>query len=323
MNDWKSILRTNLRSIDALLNFLHLDLDYKKNLSLSSSFALNLPLRLAKKISKNNLSSDPIFRQFVPLKEEEASIEGYVKDPVKDCDAVKEKKLLQKYQGRALLLTSSACAMHCRYCFRQNFPYESDYGFDASLEYLKKDSSIHEIILSGGDPLSLSNARLGNLIYELENIPHIQRLRFHSRFLIGIPERLDTGLQKILKNCKLQIFFVFHINHPKELDEDVLISIERLKGLKIPILNQSVLLKGVNDQLSILEKLHEDLINVGIIPYYLHQLDPVLKTAHFNVPIEKGKDLVQKLQKSLSGYAIPKYVQEIPNRESKTLLHMI
>lgn len=319
MKDWKSILRTNLRSIDALLDFLKLEEKDRKKLSITPTFPVNIPLRLAKKISKDFIN-DPIFRQFVPLAEEEFNTEGYVLDPVDDCAAIKENKLLQKYPRRALLLTTSACAMHCRYCFRQNFPYTKEYGFENALKHLEKDSSIHEIILSGGDPLSLSNAKLGSLIYSLEQIPHIKRIRFHSRFLVGIPERLDVGFKKILENCPLQIFFIFHINHPKELDDGLLHTIEELKRLKIPLLNQSVLLKGVNDTFCVLKELQEKLINCGVMPYYLHQLDPVVKTAHYQVPIAKGKALIKKLQAELSGFAIPKYVQEIPNRSSKTPL---
>ena len=283
-------------------------------------FVLNLPRRLASKIAKDTLD-DPILRQFVPLTDETIETPGFVKDPVQDCSFKKTDKLLHKYEGRALLLASSACAMHCRYCFRQNFPYETEEkSFDAEIEYLKKDQSISEIILSGGDPLSLSDGALANLFSALENIHHIQRIRFHSRFPIGIPERIDNSFLDISMRTQKQIFFCIHVNHPLELDDDVRAALKKIQRLGIPVLNQSVLLKGVNDSGITLLALSQALLNTGVIPYYLHTLDPVQGTGHFAIPEKKGLSLIDHLQTHLSGFGVPRLAREEPGKPSKTFI---
>ena len=267
--------------------------------------------------------NDPILKQFLPTLEEELEIKDFISDPVGDLQAKKESKLLHKYHGRALLVCTSACAMHCRYCFRQNFPYEKNASraFDKEIQVLEEDSSISEVLLSGGDPLSLSNTVLSELIAHLSSIPHIKRLRFHSRFPIGIPERIDEDFLKILSHTNLQVVFVIHCNHPDELDADNLEALKKIQKLGIPVLNQSVLLRNVNNSAKTLHSLCEKLIDNGIIPYYLHQLDRVQGAAHFEVSEEEGLKLIQELQKKLPGYAVPKYVREISGELSKTPLY--
>jgi EF-P beta-lysylation protein EpmB len=234
---------------------------------------------------------------------------------------VKEKKLLQKYQGRSLLVTTKACVMNCRFCFRQNFDYErEDKTFKKELAYLKNDPSISEIILSGGDPLSLSNSHLSELFKELENIPHLKRLRFHTRFPLGIPERLDAELLGLLAGLRFQTVFVIHCNHPAELDETVLAKLKEVQKLGIPVLSQTVLLKNVNDRVEVLKELFERMVDFGIQPYYLHQLDPVEGAAHFEVSEDIGRNLIRELAGMLPGYAVPRYVKEIPNELSKSPL---
>jgi KamA family protein len=206
--------------------------------------------------------------------------------------------------------------MHCRYCFRKNYPYESS-NFTQELELIKADTSLEEIILSGGDPLSLSDEKLFDLLETLEAIPHLKRIRFHTRFLIGIPERIHEGFLKKLKTLKKQVIFVIHVNHVQELDEDIFNACHDLLGCKIPVLSQTVLLKGVNDNLPSLIELFKTLVNHGIMPYYLHQLDPIEGGAHFEVPLNDGLKLYHKLQDHLPGYAVPRYVQEIPHKKSK------
>jgi EF-P beta-lysylation protein EpmB len=317
MNHWQHILRTNIRSVTQLCDFLELQPTQRKTVIEKKRFGLNIPLRLAKKMTKGTLS-DPLFLQFVPQESELIHNEAYIKDPVEDCSFRRSAKLLTKYQGRALLLASSACAMHCRYCFRQHFDYASTKEFSQELAYIQNDTSLKEVILSGGDPLSLSNDLLFSLIQEVESIKHITRIRFHSRFLIGVPERVDEGFLNLFRKTRLQFYFVLHYNHPRELDEDIVMAIRQLQKEGVVFLNQAVLLKGVNDSLETLEALAESCIDHGIIPYYLHQLDRVEGTTHFEVDRETGKRLVEELRSRTSGFGQFRYVEEIPHALSKT-----
>ncbi len=316
---WKKILRTNFTQIEKLTSFLLLDDASQEKILNKPKFALNLPLRLAEKIQKNDLS-DPILKQFLPSINELNDDPEFVRDPVGDVNCKTSTKLLHKYEGRVLLVTTSACAMHCRYCFRQNFDYDigKDFLFSEELKIIAQDETIHEVILSGGDPLSLSNEILKNLIGHLSQIKHIKRLRFHTRFPIGIPERIDEDFLTILNNCPMQIFFVLHINHPNELDNEIFLKVRLLQTVRVVVLNQSVLLYGVNDDADTLVKLSEMLVNQGILPYYLHQLDRVQGSKHFEVEEEKGRALIKEMSKKLSGYAIPKYVREIEGEPNKT-----
>ncbi len=316
---WKQILRKNFLDLDQLACFLQLSSAQVKKLFARPRFILNLPLRLAEKIEKGNLQ-DPIFRQFVPLSEEGISANGFLTDPVGDILCRSEKKLLRKYQGRVLLVTTGACAMHCRYCFRQNFDYEVVKGFESELKNIADDPSINEVILSGGDPLSLDDSTLGDLLKKLANIPHVRKIRFHTRFPVGIPERINESFLNLLKSIRLQFWFIVHVNHPRELDESVLLALKSVQMLGIPVLNQSVLLKGVNDHPDVLIELSSRLVDHGIIPYYLHQLDRVSGSAHFEVSKQKGKRLMKILTEKLPGYAVPKYVCEISGMPSKTAI---
>jgi EF-P beta-lysylation protein EpmB len=315
---WRQIQRDNFTDWKKLLSFLEFDLSKAHLVLPQSKFPLNLPLRLAEKIEKGNWN-DPILRQFIPTTEELKPSPLFVLDPVADSAFRSKPKLLHKYHGRALLLCSSACAMHCRFCFRHHFDYETkDKLFIEELSAIAQEPSITEIILSGGDPLSLSNAQLQYLLEELEKIPHLKRIRFHTRFPMGIPERIDSAFLHILSSCKKQIVFIIHCNHAQEFDEDIFHYLKKVQQLGIPILTQSVLLRGINDDVQTLKNLFELLVNHGIMPYYLHQLDRVQGAAHFEVTEEKGKFLIHQLNALLPGYAIPKYVREIANQPSKT-----
>jgi lysine 2,3-aminomutase len=316
---WRDIQRQNFTDWKKLLSFLELD-QISDDILKKSPFSLNLPQRLARKIEKGR-SDDPLLLQFLPTTRELERNEQFVMDPVGDKGAAKTSKLLHKYQGRALLVMTSACAMHCRFCFRQHYAYEKEQkSFERELDQIAKDSSLSEIILSGGDPLSLSNEVLGALIEKLSAIPHLKRVRWHTRFPIGIPERIDEGFLSILQSSRLQTIFVIHCNHARELDEEIIKALKNIQQLGYPVLCQSVLLKGVNDTITTLQTLFESLVNVGIIPYYLHQLDRVQGAAHFEVPLEEGKKLIEQLRSYLPGYAIPSYVAEIPQEPSKTPL---
>lgn len=321
---WRQIQRSNITRLDDLCDFLELPGELRERLQNFPKFPLNLPRRLASKIQKGTLD-DPLARQFLPLQEELIITPNFLKDPVEDGEFQLTPRLLQKYQGRALLLASGACAMHCRYCFRQNYDYEPSTddkaaGFEKELSLIANDTSLHEVILSGGDPLSLSNQRLIPLLQAISNIPHIERLRFHTRFPIGIPERLDEALLQVCQNLRPSLWVVLHINHPNELDSDVLKALDSWRRSGAILLCQSVLLRDVNDNIQTLLTLFKLLTRHGISPYYLHQLDRVQAAAHFEVDPENGKVLMEQLQALLPGYSIPRFVKEIPGKPSKTTL---
>jgi KamA family protein len=210
--------------------------------------------------------------------------------------------------------------MHCRYCFRQHFAYDSSKSFDSELGLIEQDLSIHEVILSGGDPLSLSDEALEQMLGRLSVLPHIRRIRFHTRFPIGIPERIDDRFLELIGAVPQQVYVVIHCNHPRELDADIFDRLKALQKLGCIILNQAVLLRGVNDESAALIQLAESLANQGIGFYYLHQLDRVQGSAHFEVDDRKGRALVQEMAKALPGYAVPKFVREIPGQPGKSLL---
>ena len=315
---WRQIQRNNFTSLSKLASFLELSSSQKSRLLEHPNFSLNLPQRLAQKIDKQTLD-DPILRQFVPLIDETASNGDFTLDPVGDRLVMCTPKLLHKYQGRMLLVTSSACAMHCRFCFRKNFPYETTTAdFSQEIAHIAADPSIREIILSGGDPLSLSNESLESLFTSLGTIEHVHRLRIHTRFPIGIPERIDEAFLSLLENHPQKIFIVLHVNHPREIDVDLIKALRPIQRLGIPLLSQTVLLKGINDDEATLCSLYESLVDGGIVPYYLHLLDHVAGSAHFEVSAERGLQLIRYLQEHLSGYAVPRLVREIAGRPSKT-----
>jgi len=268
--------------------------------------------------------TDPLLRQVLPIEEELQQVEGFSADPVGDETAKQQPGLIQKYQGRVLLITTGTCAIHCRYCFRRHYPYDTEpKSLDAwrpALKQIADDSSIHEVILSGGDPLSLSDARLAQLVEELDRIPHLRRLRIHSRLPIVIPDRVTNEMLDWLTSNHMQPYFVLHANHANELSSDVLRAIQLLRESGVTLLNQSVLLKGVNDSLDVLADLCEKLSDHGVLPYYLNQLDRVQGAAHFEVPEDKGLQLITALRKKLPGYAVPSFVREISGEAHKVVL---
>jgi len=268
---------------------------------------------------------DPLLLQVLPTSLELSDAEGFTSDPVNDLEFRKAPGLLQKYDGRALLIATGSCAVHCRYCFRRNYPYTAEpHRLDdwvPALEILRKDSSIREVLLSGGDPLMLTDQRLGDLIRHLEDIPHLRRLRIHSRLPIVLPDRVTPELLDILTGTRLNVVMVVHSNHAAELAGDCAAAIQRLtSGLSGMVLNQAVLLRGVNDSVEALCALSERLIELRVIPYYLHQLDRVSGTAHYEVSLETGRRLVAELRRRLPGYAVPRYVREVAGELHKTVI---
>jgi EF-P beta-lysylation protein EpmB len=239
----------------------------------------------------------------------------FTTDPVGDRLAKRTPGLLHKYNGRVLLVTTGACAIHCRYCFRRHYPYaETPRGIEAwqpALAAVADDDSVHEVILSGGDPLTLVDSLLAELTIRLAEIPHLRRLRLHTRLPVLIPERVTDDLLSWLRGTRLVPWVVVHVNHPAELDKPVGEALTRLIDAGIPVLNQAVLLRGVNDDLETLVELSERLIQLRVMPYYLHQLDRVAGAAHFEVPVEMGRVLIEQMRARLPGYAVPRYVEEV------------
>jgi len=314
---WRRIQRQSFTQLDTLADFLQLTVEQRKLLASFCTLPLLVPRRLAEKMNKETLD-DPLLKQFVPLREENQLTFDFQEDPLEEQKATITSRLLKKYQGRVLLLCTAACGMHCRFCFRQHLEKSCEPIFSEELAHIAGDKSIREVILSGGDPLALSNEALGSLLQQLGEIPHLSRVRFHTRFPIGIPERIDKNLLSILSESKLQVWFVTHINHPLELDRDVAVALKKVQQLGIPVLNQSVLLHGVNDTEDVLINLNERLVDCGITPYYLHQLDRVQGAAHFEVDDDVGKALIENLKEKCSGYAVPRYVREEAGVACKT-----
>ncbi|HEX4268373.1 MAG TPA: EF-P beta-lysylation protein EpmB [Steroidobacteraceae bacterium] len=268
--------------------------------------------------------ADPLLRQVLPAAAELADEAEYIDDPVRERGALRARALLQKYRGRALLLTTSTCAVHCRYCFRREFPY-ADHSGDAprwseALAEIRADTSLEEIILSGGDPLSLSNARLESLSRALAAIPHVRRIRVHTRQPVVLPSRVDGGLLQWLRTAVLPTVLVLHVNHPNELDAELAAACGRLRATGATLLNQSVLLAGINDDADVLAELSQRLFDAGVLPYYLHALDRVRGAAHFAVPDERAQALAGRLAARLPGYLVPRLVREVAGAPAKVTL---
>ncbi|MDF3981875.1 EF-P beta-lysylation protein EpmB [Luteibacter sp. PPL554] len=264
---------------------------------------------------------DPLLRQVLPRREEHEAAAGYAVDAVGDMAARAGHGLLHKYDGRALLIASGSCAVNCRYCFRRHFPYGEDIAAAAqwreALAHVAADTSIRELILSGGDPLSLATHKLEELTRGLAALPHVVRLRIHTRLPVVLPERVDDAFVQWLSALPLQKVVVLHANHANEFDANVDAACARLRGAGATLLNQSVLLAGVNDDADALTALCERSFAAGVLPYYLHQLDKVTGAAHFEVPDRQALDLVDALRVRLPGYLVPKLVRELPGDPSK------
>jgi EF-P beta-lysylation protein EpmB len=267
---------------------------------------------------------DPLLRQVLPVADEMVVAPGFTVDPVRDDLAERQPGLLQKYEGRVLLITTGTCAIHCRYCFRRHFPYDetprSLTDWQPAIDEIAADDTVHEVILSGGDPLTLVDVTLSDLIESLASIPHLKRLRIHTRLPIVIPERVTDDLVGMLRDCRLTPVVVVHANHANELDAHVADALARLSHAGIVLLNQAVLLAGVNDSVEAQAALSERLIDLRVVPYYLHQLDRVAGAAHFEVQPETGRQIVRELRGRLPGYMVPRYVAEVPGAGSKTII---
>ena len=267
---------------------------------------------------------DPLLLQVLPQAAEATHRAWESADPVGDLAARQVPGMLQKYAGRVLLVVTGACAIHCRYCFRKAYPYQESgpraSTWEPALEQIAADRTIREVLLSGGDPLMVADGPLETLLERVTEIPHVRRLRIHTRLPILVPARVTPRLVAALARARSLPVVVVHVNHPAELDDQVAAALRRFSQAGIVLLNQAVLLRGINDRVETLVELSERLLDLQVMPYYLHQLDPVLGTAHFAVPIAAGRELVSQLRARLPGYAVPRYVQERPGQPSKTVL---
>ena len=286
------------------------------------SFPLRVPRSFIARMRRGD-PHDPLLRQVLPVAEELAAVPGYIPDPLQEAEARRAPGLLHKYRGRALLIATGACAMHCRYCFRREFPYDAQHGgsgrWQEALAALADDDSIEELILSGGDPLSLGNARLRALTQGLRAVPHLRSLRLHTRNAIVLPSRVDAGLIDWLQDLPWRITVVLHVNHAQELEGDALEALARLRTTGALLLNQSVLLRGVNDDAAALIALSKRLHALGVLPYYLHLTDAVTGTAHFDVDETRGRALIDAMARGLPGYLVPRLVREVPGEPAKVV----
>lgn len=321
---WQHELADSIQHTDALLQ--QLELTYEQlpqALSSQQSFPLRVPKNFIMRMKKGD-PNDPLLAQVLPIQAEHHIQPGYSNDPVGDIASLRGHGLLHKYHGRILLMITGACAIHCRYCFRRNFPYQEHAlrtgQWQSALDTIRNDKTISEVIFSGGDPLSLSTERLATLIADIEAIAHIKYLRIHSRLPIVLPSRINQPLLELLGNTRLKIILVTHSNHSNEINQNIQNKMALCQKAGITLLNQSVLLRGINDSCQALEQLSHRLFNSHILPYYLHMLDPAQGTAHFEVPEHQARQLHTELMIKLPGYLVPKLVREQPGIPYKTPL---
>ena len=320
---WQTGLASACRDIDRLLEYLGLQRHQLPELYDAADFPLRVPFSFIRRM-KHGDPDDPLLRQVLPLHREQQATAGYGTDPVDDAAAGVRPGMLHKYHGRALLMLTGACAVHCRYCFRRHYPYQEmtlrQGGIQSAISAIAADPSLQEIILSGGDPLMLDNDRLMELSSLLSEIPHLKRLRIHSRLPVVLPERLDRGFLDWLDRQTLQVVLVIHCNHPNEIDGMLTNCLRSLDRSRVTVLNQTVLLKGINNDGHVLARLSESLFNAGVMPYYLHLLDKVAGAGHFDSDEDAARAIYHDLQSRLPGYLVPKLVREIPGYPYKALV---
>lgn len=318
---WQQLWRDAVRDPHELLELLGLQ---ALSANLSNDAAAQFPLRVPHGFlarMRPGDPDDPLLRQVLPVDEEMRVVAGFGLDAVGDGAAKTATGVIQKYRGRALLVATGSCAVHCRYCFRRHFPYADETaardGWREAVEAIRADPGVDEVLLSGGDPLSLATPKLVELTDALAGIPHLKRLRIHSRLPVVLPERVDGPLQTWLAALPWPVAFVIHANHANEFDASVDTALARLRDSGAQLLNQAVLLRGVNDNVDALAALSERSFVAGVLPYYLHQLDRVAGVAHFEVSDDRARELHAALAARLSGYLVPRLVREVPGDSGK------
>lgn len=320
-NRWQTALIEAITDPKELLELLELDSNLLEEAQAASKlFPLKVPKSFIARMEKSN-PKDPLLLQVLPLGLEHVAVKGYSKDPVEEKKYNPVPGLLHKYHDRVLLTTSSVCGIHCRYCFRRHFPYADNnpgsQGWNQALTYIANTFTINEVILSGGDPLAMNDHMLREFTQKLAAIPHLTRLRIHSRMPIVIPERINDELITWISGHRLKTILIIHCNHPNEINSTVKTALTALAQHGVTLLNQTVLLKGINDEVDILVKLSETLFDAGVLPYYLHTLDKVEGAAHFDLKLSIAQKLHQQLTARLSGYLVPRLVTEQPGAAAK------
>jgi EF-P beta-lysylation protein EpmB len=319
---WQKNLAEGFSSAVELLQFLHLPPSLADKVA-EKQFKTRVPRGFASRMQSGN-RYDPLLLQVLAVEDELKITDGFIVDPLAEITAIPLSGLIHKYHGRVLLTLTGACAINCRYCFRRHFPYQDNNpgrsGWKDALDYIAKDSCIHEVILSGGDPLLAKDNLLSDLFTQLATIPHLQTVRIHTRIPVVLPERVNQSFLNLLTENRLHKVVVLHSNHPQELDNNVLEACVALRHAGCHLLNQSVLLAGINDNAEILAQLSERLFACGVLPYYLHLLDKVQGAAHFDVSLQHASAIFQKLQSLLPGYLVPRLVREEAGKKHKTLV---
>lgn len=324
MQAWQISLKNAVSDPLQLFRLLELDPSMMGDLDPAlRQFSLRVPHEFIARMEKGN-PRDPLLLQALPDAQEMLEKPGFTKDPLDEQRYNPVPGLLHKYHGRVLLTLTGACAINCRYCFRRNFPYQDNIPgiahWERVLEYIAKESSIEEVIFSGGDPLIVKDSQLAELVGLLEKIEHVKILRFHTRLPIMIPSRINEEFLTWLKASRFQKTLVIHCNHPNEIDESVKEALARLQENQVTVLNQTVLLKNINDDANTLVALSKKLFEARVLPYYLHLLDPVTGSAHFNVELDEAKKIMAEFRKRLPGYLVPRLVREIPGEKSKVAI---
>lgn len=326
-DSWLEDLREVVTDPGTLLEQLNISIDgeLEDGFAAKKLFNLRVPKAFIGRMQQGNIH-DPLLKQVLTVKDEFLSADGFVDDPLDEQDAVVP-GLLHKYKSRVLMILKGSCAINCRYCFRRHFPYEENPGnkktWQLAINYISEHSELDEVILSGGDPLMAKDHELAWLIERIEAIHHIRTLRIHTRLAIVIPNRITEQLTNLFANSRLNIVLVTHINHAQEIDDDVILAMRKLKSVNVTLLNQSVLLKGINNSVEALKLLSHSLFDAGILPYYLHLLDKVNGAAHFYVTDDEAKLLMKSLIKEVSGFLVPKLTREISGEASKTPINFL
>lgn len=318
---WQQQLKTSVTDVRDLYRVLKINEDMDRQaLDAQQSFACRVPHAFISRMKKGD-ENDPLLLQVLPVGTEMQVTSGFSKDPLDEKAFNPVPGLLHKYDNRVLLTLTGACAVNCRYCFRRHFPYEenmpSKNNWLSILKYIEENKAIDEVILSGGDPLLLKDNLLTEFVAKLEKIKTVKRLRIHTRLPVVIPERVTDELVALLTGTRFDSVLVIHCNHPNEIDQALSSALLRFQSTRVTVLNQSVLLKNINDDVTVLAQLSLKLLSVGVLPYYLHQLDPVEGAGHFMVSDENAKMLMQKLKAQLPGYLVPKLAREVPGMKHK------
>jgi len=316
---WQGALRTVIRDGDELLKLLGLS-PQALAIDRRQAFSLRVPRAFVARM-RPATPDDPLLRQVLPLLAESTPQPGFGCDPLAEAEANKVPGLIHKFHGRVLLIVTGHCGIHCRYCFRRHFPYAarqaSRADWSQAFDYIRRDASISEVILSGGDPLAVADRHLQWMVGQIEAIPQVSRLRIHSRLPVVIPQRITPALLSLLTDTRLQVSLVLHVNHAQELDDSVAAALKPLRHAGIALLNQTVLLAGINDDVEVLADLSERLFAIGVLPYYLHLLDHVQGAAHFEVAEQSVRALHEALLARLPGYLVPRFVREVAYAASK------